>query len=89
MSKFFDETMQGLLEAASENDFVNFKWNNRFNCGEEIINTPITLNGKCVGVVTGVDDSYVYGRGFATALPELNLNENTVVSFEFSESWKR
>lgn len=70
-------------------NFVNFKWENRYECGDEIINRPITLEGKCIGVVTGVDDDYVYGKAFADVLPELNLNTHTVVSFEFSESWKR
>lgn len=70
-------------------NFVNFKWENRYECGDEIINSPITLEGKCIGVITGVDDDYVYGKAFAEVLPELNLNTHTVENFEFSESCKR
>lgn len=73
----------------TEPNLVDFKWSNRFNCGEEIINRPITLEGKIVGCVTGVDKDYVYGRSFFDALPELNLNQHTVVSFEFGDSWIR
>ena len=71
----------------TEPNLVDFKWFNRFNCGEEIIDRPITLEGKCVGRITGVDKDYVYGRGYFEALSELNLNQHTVVSFEFSNSW--
>lgn len=63
-------------------DYILVSWANRYNEGDEIINAPITMNGKCVGVVTGVSKEYLYGKVFAKAVPKFRLDDYKCVSFE-------
>ena len=63
-------------------DYILVSWANRYDEGDEIINTPITMNGKCVGVVTGVSKEYLYGKVFAKAVPEFRAEDYKCVSFE-------
>ena len=67
-------------EVPDDNIFVS--WSNTYDKGAEIINAPITTNGKCIGVITGVSKEYLYGKVFAKAVPEFSADNFKCVSFE-------
>lgn len=47
-----------------------------------VINAPITKNDKPTGVITEVNDKWIFGTMFATAVPELLSETKRIVSFE-------
>ena len=63
-------------------DMINVRWKNIYGCGGEIINVPITKKDKPVGVITEVNDKWIFGTMFETAVPELLSETKQIVSFE-------
>ncbi len=63
-------------------DYIFVSWANTHDEGVEIIDAPITMNGKCVGVITGVSKEYLYGKLYAKAVPEFRLEDYKCVGFE-------
>lgn len=65
-----------------EKQMVTITFNNEFQYGEEIIGTPITKDGICIGAVVEVNKDFITGSIFANAIPELNCETKQVCSFE-------
>lgn len=62
---------------------IKVSWKNIYNSSEEDIkHTPITKDGKCIGVVVGATADSITGIIWADILPELNVTDNTTVGFE-------
>ena len=62
-------------------DYILVSWANKYDEGADIINKPIIIESKCIGVITGVSKEYVYGKIFAQALLE-RIENGKCVGFE-------
>lgn len=62
-------------------DYIFVYWRNKYHNGVEAINAPITINEKCVGVITEVSRDYLYGKVFAGVL-SARTQDGKSVSFE-------
>ena len=62
-------------------DYIFVSWANNYDEGAEVINAPITMNGRCIGVITGTSKEYLYGKVFAQVIPE-RIENGRCVGFE-------
>lgn len=62
--------------------YINVRWKNAWELGNEAVDRPITRDGKAIGVITAITDEYVFGVVLFNAMPELNMDRTTTVSFE-------
>ena len=62
--------------------YINVRWKNAWELGNEAVDRPITRDGKTIGVITAITDEYVFGVVLFNAMPELNMDRTTTVSFE-------
>ncbi len=62
-------------------DYIFVYWANKYDEGAELINAPITMDGKCVGVITRVSKEYIYGELYVRAVAEFNPDNNKCVGF--------
>lgn len=75
------ETMTG-KPVCTEGEFVNIGFENNFHYDESAIQSPITYQGKPVGIITDVNSTHVFGILKAEILPEISVDTHKVVSFE-------
>lgn len=62
--------------------YINVRWKNAWELGNEAVDRPITRDGRAIGVITAITDEYVFGVVLFNAMPELNMDRTTTVSFE-------
>ena len=62
--------------------YINVRWKNAWKLENEAVDRPITRDGKAIGVITAITDEYVFGVVLFNAMPELNMDRTTTVSFE-------
>ena len=62
--------------------YINVRWKNAWELGNEAVDRPITRDGKAIGVITAITNEYVFGVVLFNAVPELNMDRTTTVSFE-------
>lgn len=68
--------------ACTEGEFINIGFENNFHYDQSVIQTPITYQGKPVGIITDVNSTHVFGILKAELLPEISVDTHKVVSFE-------
>ena len=71
--KFYDTDASG---------YINVRWKNAWELGSEAVDRPITRDGQLIGVITAITEEYVFGVVLFNAVPELNVDRTTTVSFE-------
>lgn len=81
------KTMTG-KSVYTDNEFINIGFKNNHHYDKSAINAPITYQGNAVGVITDVDDAYVFGILHTDILPEISVDTHKVVSFELHSSYK-
>lgn len=81
------ETMTG-KSVYTEGEFINIGFENNFHYDESAIQTPITYQGKPVGIITDVNSTHVFGILKAELLPEISVDTHKVVSFEIQDKTK-
>ena len=65
--------------------YINVRWKNAWELGNEAVDRPITRDGKAIGVITAITDEYVFGVVLFNAVPELNVDNHITVGFEISD----
>ena len=61
------------------------------NCNtESIINCPITMNGKCIGVITNyyINEDIATGCIYGDITPNFDINMQNIISLEFIDDIK-
>ena len=81
------KTMTGKT-AYADDEFINIGFKNNHHYDKSVINAPITYQGNAVGIITDVDDAYVFGILHTDILPEISVDTHKVVSFELHSSYK-
>ena len=81
------ETMTG-KQVYTDDEFINIGFKNNHHYDESVINAPITYQGNAVGVITDIDNTYVFGILRTDILPEISVDTHKVVSFELHSSQK-
>ena len=81
------ETMTG-KQVYTDDKFINIGFKNNYHYDESVINAPIIYQGNAVGVITDIDDTYVFGILRTDILPEISVDTHKVVSFEIHSSQK-
>ena len=69
--------------------YINVRWKNAWKLGNEVVDRPITRDGKAIGVVTAIADEYVFGVVLFNAIPEFNVDNHITVGFEISNPRNR
>ena len=72
----------------TDDEFINIGFKNNHHYDESVINAPITYQGNAVGVITDIDNTYVFGILRADILPEISVDTHKAVSFEIHNSQK-
>ena len=75
------ETMTGKT-VYTEGKFIHIGFENNFHYDESVIQSPITYQGKPVGIITDVNSTHVFGILKAELLQEISVDTHKVVSFE-------
>lgn len=62
--------------------YINVRWKNVWELGNEAVDRPITRDGKAMGVITAITDEYVFGVVLFNAAPEFRTEDYKCVGFE-------
>lgn len=81
------ETMTG-KSVCTEGEFINIGFENNFHYDESAVQTPITYQGKPIGIITDVNSTHVFGILKAELLPEISVETHKIVSFEIRNKQK-
>ena len=75
------ETMTG-KSVCTEGEFINIGFENNFHYDESAMQSPITYQGKPIGIITDVNSTHVFGILKAELLPKISVDTHKAVSFE-------